>query len=145
MKARETHAVLLSAPVVALFRKRWRERTSDKGLVFSNNDEKPVSDMIMTKLLRDDGIKGATVHGFRSDFTDWAAEKTRFPKEVADKALAHQYPTRSRPPIAAPTFLRIDANSGRNGPIICTRRQSDDPKTSEHQTRLAAVSRDRAG
>jgi integrase len=44
----------------------------------------------MTKLLRDAGIKGATVHGFRSAFTDWAAEKTDFPKEVADKALAHK-------------------------------------------------------
>ncbi len=44
----------------------------------------------MTKLLRDGGIKGVTVHGFRSAFTDWAAEKTDFPKEVADKALAHK-------------------------------------------------------
>lgn len=63
---------------------------SDDGLVFSNNGEKPISDMTMTKLLRDAGIKGATVHGFRSAFTDWAAEKTDFPKEVADKALAHK-------------------------------------------------------
>lgn len=63
---------------------------SDDGLVFSIDGEKPISDMTMTKLLRNDGIKGATVHGFRSSFTDWAAEKTDFPKEVADKALAHK-------------------------------------------------------
>lgn len=92
MKARETHVVPLSAPAVALLRKRWNERTSDAGLVFSNDGEKPISDMTMTKLLRDDGIKGVTVHGFRSAFTDWVAEKTRFPKEVADKALAHKLP-----------------------------------------------------
>jgi integrase len=92
MKARETHVVPLSAPAVALLRRRWNERTSDAGLVFSKNGEKPISDMTMTKLLRDDGIKGATVHGFRSAFTDWAAEKTHFPKEVADKALAHKLP-----------------------------------------------------
>jgi len=92
MKARETHVVPLSAPAVALLRKRWKECTSDTGLVFSNDGEKPISDMTMTKLLRDDGIKGVTVHGFRSAFTDWAAEKTRFPKEVADKALAHKLP-----------------------------------------------------
>src|SRR3546814_21122347 len=67
--------------------------TSDDGLVFSNNGEKPISDMTMTKLLRDAGIKGATVHGFRSAFPDWAAEKTDFPKEVADKALAHKLST----------------------------------------------------
>ena len=50
--------------------------------------------MTMTKLLRDAGITGVTVHGFRSAFTDWAAETTDFPKEVADKALAHKLPNR---------------------------------------------------
>jgi len=94
MKARETHVVPLSASVVALLRKRWDERANDTGLVFSNNGEKPISDMTMTKLLRDDGIEGVTVHGFRSAFTDWAAERTRFPKEVADKALAHKLPNK---------------------------------------------------
>nr|WP_299913468.1 hypothetical protein [Sphingomonas bacterium] len=47
-----------------------------------------------TKLLRDDGIKGVTVHGFRSAFTDWSSERARFPKEVADKALAHKLPNK---------------------------------------------------
>ena len=90
MKAKETHVVPLSQSAVSIVRRRWKLRTSDDGLVFSNNGEKPISDMTMTKLLRDAGIKGATVHGFRSAFTDWAAEKTDFPKEVADKALAHK-------------------------------------------------------
>jgi integrase len=30
-----------------------------------------------------------TVHGFRSTFRDWAAERTNFPAEVAEMALAH--------------------------------------------------------
>lgn len=94
MKAGETHVVPLSAPVVALLRKRWDERTSDTGLVFSNNGKKPISDMTMTKLLRDDGFTSITVHGFRSTFTDWAAECTDFHKEVADKALAHKLPNK---------------------------------------------------
>jgi len=94
MKAGETHVVPLSAPVVALLRKRWNERTSNTGLVFSNDGKKPISDMTMTKLLRDDGIASVTVHGFRSTFTDWAAECTDFPKEVADKALAHKLPNK---------------------------------------------------
>jgi integrase len=50
--------------------------------------------MTMTKILRDGGISGCTVHGFRSAFTDWAAETTDFPKEVADKALAHKLPNK---------------------------------------------------
>jgi integrase len=94
MKARETHVVPLSPPAVILLRRRWNERTTDKGLVFSNDGEKPISDMTMTKLLRDAAITGVTVHGFRSAFTDWAAETTDFPKEVADKALAHKLPNR---------------------------------------------------
>jgi integrase len=90
MKAKETHVVPLSAPAVDLLRRRWNERANDTGLVFSADGEKPMSDMTMTKLLRDGGIKGVTVHGFRSAFTDWVAEKTDCPKEVADKALAHK-------------------------------------------------------
>src|SRR5437763_12710613 len=33
-------------------------------------------------------------HGFRSSFRDWAAEKTKFPREVVEAALAHKV----RPP-----------------------------------------------
>jgi integrase len=32
------------------------------------------------------------VHGFRSTFRDWAAERTNFPREVAEHALAHSLP-----------------------------------------------------
>jgi hypothetical protein len=31
----------------------------------------------------------ATVHGFRSTFRDWAAERTAYPQEVCEMALAH--------------------------------------------------------
>jgi integrase len=36
---------------------------------------------------------GVTVHGFRSSFRDWAAERTNFPREVAEMALAHAIPS----------------------------------------------------
>ena len=32
---------------------------------------------------------GLTVHGFRSTFRTWTEEHTRFPREVAEQALAH--------------------------------------------------------
>ena len=35
------------------------------------------------------GREAAKVHGFRSTFRDWAAERTTFPREVAEMALAH--------------------------------------------------------
>src|SRR3546814_4386324 len=90
MKMKNAHVVPLSVQAVAILRRRWPLRTDDNGLVFSNTGEKPLSDMTMTKVLRELGLEKITVHGFRSAFTDWAAEQTDFPKEVVDKALAHQ-------------------------------------------------------
>ena len=48
----------------------------------------PVSDMTLTAVMR--GLKlSATVHGWRSTFKDWAAEKTDYPNELSEMALAH--------------------------------------------------------
>jgi integrase len=90
MKTRVAHAIPLSAPAVALLQKYWSTRRSDDALVFSINGRRPLSEMTLTASLRAMGIGKCTVHGFRSSFTDWAAERTDFPKEVADKALAHK-------------------------------------------------------
>jgi integrase len=49
----------------------------------------PLGDKLMRGLLARMDRSGATVHGFRSAFRDWAAEQTRFPREVAELALAH--------------------------------------------------------
>jgi len=32
----------------------------------------------------------ATTHGFRSTFRDWAGDRTTFPREVTEAALAHR-------------------------------------------------------
>ena len=92
MKMGRAHVVPLAPCSVDLLRQRWDLRSSDDGFVFSNDGEKPLSDMTMTKVLRDMGHARITVHGFRSAFTDWAAEETDTPKEIVDKALAHQIP-----------------------------------------------------
>jgi integrase len=48
----------------------------------------PLSNMAMLELLR--GMRpDTTVHGFRSSFRDWAAERTSYPNHVAEAALAH--------------------------------------------------------
>ena len=50
---------------------------------------KTLSDMTLTKVLRDTGLAArATVHGFRSSFRDWCAD-TGKPRELAEAALAH--------------------------------------------------------
>ena len=50
---------------------------------------RPLSNMSMLMMLRRLGRKDLTVHGFRSTFSDWAAEQTNFPRELAEAALAH--------------------------------------------------------
>jgi integrase len=45
--------------------------------------------MAMLELVRGLRGKGATVHGFRSSFRDWAAEQTSYPHEMCEIALAH--------------------------------------------------------
>jgi hypothetical protein len=50
---------------------------------------KALSDMALSMVLRRMGIKDATTHGFRSAFRDWSAERTSFPHELSEMALAH--------------------------------------------------------
>jgi integrase len=49
----------------------------------------PMSNMTMLMLLRRMKREDLTAHGFRSTFSDWAAERTAYPREVVEMALAH--------------------------------------------------------
>ena len=49
---------------------------------------KPLSDATLLKLVREQGFD-IDVHGFRTSFRTWAQERTNFPREVAEAALAH--------------------------------------------------------
>jgi len=50
---------------------------------------RPLSASALETVLRRMKVTGATVHGFRSTFRDWAAECRNFPNEVCEAALAH--------------------------------------------------------
>jgi integrase len=50
---------------------------------------RPLSAKALAKALRRMKVENATVHGFRSAFRDWAAERTNFTNEVCEAALAH--------------------------------------------------------
>ena len=68
-----------------------RKLDDGSGLVFPSPMKRgnPISDMTLTKVLRDTGLaERATVHGFRSSFRDWCAE-TGKPRDIAEQALAH--------------------------------------------------------
>ncbi len=87
MKAGREHRVPLSPRAVEIV----REMVKQKGeYVFpGQNEGKPLSNMAMLQLLKRMDRADITVHGFRSSFRDWAAERTIYPREVCEMALAH--------------------------------------------------------
>jgi integrase len=50
----------------------------------------PISNMAMLELLKGMNGGGLTVHGFRSTFRDWAGDRTNYPRDVIEHALAHR-------------------------------------------------------
>ncbi|MBS0253625.1 MAG: tyrosine-type recombinase/integrase [Proteobacteria bacterium] len=91
MKARRIHRVPLSPAALELFTLAAAMKRAGTNLIFPAGQGQPLSDMTLTKVLRDMDAP-YTVHGFRSTFRDWAAEKTSHPGEVAEAALAHAVP-----------------------------------------------------
>ena len=92
MKANRDHVVPLSNRALAVLAEA-REHADGSGLVFPSVTGRAMSDSTLSKLVKELGIEG-TPHGMRSAFRDWAAERTSFPREVAEEALAHVNPNR---------------------------------------------------
>lgn len=88
MKGAREHRVPLANQVSSILEALLKMRTGD--FVFeSPRGKRPLSHVAMAKVLGRYGIQGATVHGFRSSFRDWAGNETHFAREVAEAALAH--------------------------------------------------------
>lgn len=88
MKASREHRVPLSDRAVDVLQSL--PRLDGAEFVFPGaRPHRPLSNMAMLELLRGTKGKGLTVHGFRSSFRDWAAERTAYPREVAEAALGH--------------------------------------------------------
>ena len=67
-----------------------RATERDDGVVCPGGKRgRPLSDPALWAALKRTGRSDLTVHGFRSTFRDWAAERTNYPREVAEMALGH--------------------------------------------------------
>ena len=88
MKAKKEHRVPLSKPALAIL-KRLHKHRAGEFVFMGTKPGKPLSNVALLTLLERLGRSGLTVHGFRSTFRDWCAERTNFPREVAEHALAH--------------------------------------------------------
>ncbi len=90
MKAGKEHRVPLSDRALAILSEVNATDGNQDFFVFPGRHfEQPLSNMAMLKVLERMGRSDLTVHGFRSTFRDWAAEKTKSPNEVTEMALAH--------------------------------------------------------
>jgi integrase len=90
MKAGKEHRVPLSDRALAILSEVNATDGNQDFFVFPGRTlGQPLSNMAMLKVLERMGRSDLTVHGFRSTFRDWAAEKTKFPNEVIEMALAH--------------------------------------------------------
>ena len=79
MKSSREHRVPLSDRALGIVKSmpRRRERVFPLGRVSLFN--------LLRTMNRDD----ITAHGFRSSFRDWCSERTAYPREVCEMALAH--------------------------------------------------------
>jgi integrase len=85
MKAGLPHRVPLSAVAIEII---VRGVPRERGFVFpGRNPHRPISATAIQNLVPK---PGATIHGFRSSFSDWAHDKTSFAHDVIESSLAHQ-------------------------------------------------------
>jgi integrase len=82
MKAGREHRVPLSEAALTLL------NDPPNPLVFRAPRGGALSDMTLAAVLRRMKVP-AVPHGFRSSFRDWVAERTTYPNELAEMALAH--------------------------------------------------------
>ncbi|MCC3304203.1 tyrosine-type recombinase/integrase [Sneathiella sp. HT1-7] len=89
MKAGKEHRVPLSPAVIAVLEKLLAVRQNEYVLPGANG-KGHASNMALLQLIKRMGYGGrVTPHGFRSTFKDWASERTAYPNEVSEMALAH--------------------------------------------------------
>jgi len=88
MKAKRLYKVPLADRALEILH-RCESLAGDSEYIFPGRSaKKPLSNMVFLMALRRMGIE-STAHGFRSAFRDWASERTNFPREVCEQALAH--------------------------------------------------------
>jgi integrase len=110
MKRSKAHIVPLSSAALAVLAKADALRLEGTDVVFPGATGKPMSDMTLLKVLRD-MREPFHVHGFRSAFTDWAANEG-YPDAVVEAALAHKTPDAVQAAYRRTTYLGTQDKPG---------------------------------
>src|SRR5262245_18976765 len=91
MKVDREHRIPLSDSALAVLEEMRAIRISD--YIFPGKRAgRPVGANTVLRIAKETAGVDITTHGLRSTFRDWAAERTSFPREVAEMALAHTIP-----------------------------------------------------
>ena len=88
MKAENEHRVPLTEDAISILKEMQDIKTSDYDFSGMKRN-RPLSGMAFLQLLKRVERGDLTAHGFRATFRDWAAERTNYPRDVAEMALAH--------------------------------------------------------
>ena len=83
MKTRKEHRVPLCKRALEL------AGMGDGAYLFPGQTARSIDNTAMRRMLERLGYAHVSVHGMRSSFRDWAAERTNYPNHVVEMALAH--------------------------------------------------------
>jgi integrase len=88
IKGGKEHRVPLSDAAVAILESIPTERGNEYVFIGPSKG-RGLSNMAMASVLKRMNREEITVHGFRSSFRDWAAERTNYQNHIVEMALAH--------------------------------------------------------
>jgi integrase len=88
MKAGIEHRVPLSNRCMEILEEAQKINQGSDYIFEGTKPDKPLSENTFNKLMKELGLE-VHAHGFRTSFRTWTQEKTHYPNEVAEAALAH--------------------------------------------------------
>ena len=109
MKAKREHIVPLSKRCMTILEQAQSLSDGSKLVFTGATTGKAISDMTLSKLVKELGYD-AHVHGFRTSFKTWAQEKSDFPDEVSEMALAHTINNKAKAAYARSNLLEKRTN-----------------------------------
>ena len=88
MKADVAHRIPLPLRCVEILQEAKKISQGSEYIFEGTKPNKPLSENTFNKLMKDLDLE-VHAHGFRTSFRTWAQEKTNYPREIAEAALAH--------------------------------------------------------
>ena len=88
MKAKIAHCIPLTERCIETLEEAKRVSSMSDYIFYGYKKDKPLSENTFNKLIKELGFDIHT-HGFRTSFKTWTQEQTNYPREVAEKQLAH--------------------------------------------------------